>query len=747
MRRRLVSRQSARWTRSCLLILSIVILAPQWAPRPATAMGTDGQVVQGRTGDLGGVVAARVREANSARSGDTAPFSSFGWTDQTVSGPSPSMYVDIPGPGEVVFGLNTRLALVYSGSPALDRRRSWLSVSMNNTYVGSYLIKGGTSGPQTLTLAIPSNALVGNGYNHLELTFGLRDTSSPRACAADPALTATVYNTSAVTYDIRARDQSAFQPDLTQLPAPFISSTTSMPAHITVGLPPAPTDAELGGIGRVVARFGEDAADHPPTVSTTLAASLVASEPKGDLLLVGTPADNLAIAQLASTASVLFVGKVWRDAQGRPLPPDQGLIVEAPNPWDPHAAALMVTANGQEGIRRAAAVLSSAALRGLLHGTFTVVSTMPALPSSPPPLRGALSLFDLGVGSTTVEGSGEQATHVNFDLQQLPTAGVFTLSYGHGANIDPAASSVRIDLNNRPLASRSLGSGDPPRIRWRIPLPSDQLRLGSNVLTVRFFLTPLSAACVAPPYSSIWGIIDGSSVLTFSSTTSTTLPNLGDLPYPLVSGGDPRNTVLVVPPAVTEMGDTLNLAALLGAQSKVDAPHLMVLPSNRATPDLLRGRTVLLDGVLTSDPLVRGIQARLLSEMTVAGAPLPTTRSGTLGGATLDWSNAGIVEELPSPWDTTRIALYVSSGQSTLLSAVQQVLFNGALSGTVAIVDAAGHVQSFGARASVSSGVTTSTRRAVVRPIHFLTATGLGLLLFVLAAMAAREARRDRRML
>ncbi len=740
MRHKRISGHRRYWI---LSLLALLLLAPQWVPG-AVAAGQSAQHGSTRSHSQTGDVGA---DARHQKSSNLVVFSSLGWTAQSVSGSNSTLDLYIPGPGDVVFGQAARLSLVYSGSPALDARRSWVSVSVNNTYVWSHLIRGGSAGPATLNVHIPPSILIGNGYNHLQLSFGLRDTSSAGgvassgACANNTNLTATVYGTSSLAYDVRGRDQSAFQPDLAQLPAPFVSSGASVAARIAVGLPAAPTEVELTGGGQVVARFGEDAPAQPPTVTTTLAASLPRQAPLGTVLLIGTPRDNPVIARLAPTGPVLYIGEQWRDAEGRALPPDAGLVVETPNPWDPHGAVLMVTANGQEGIRRAAMVLGSASLRGLLHGSFALIPTEPALRPTPPLSQGTLTLDELGYQSPTLEGSGEHTTHVNFDLRRLPaTDGAFTLVYGHGANVDPVTSSVRVDLNGHPLASRPLGSGDPPRARWRIPLPADQLRLGTNVLTVRFFLGALGTTCFTPPSSSLWGVVDTSSILTLPSSRDSGSPDLSLLPYPLLVDGDPRGTILVAPATVAGMRDTFNLAALLGAQSNVDAPRFTILAADRATPDRLRGHTVVLDDVPPVDPLVRHIQSSLPLRVGAPGAALQLT--GAFAAVAREQSNVGVVEELPSPWDATQAAVFVSASQPALLPAAQRALFEGALNGTVATVDAAGRLQTFDSRAPAAT-TTAGTAAPPARPIRLLGFTGFGLLLFVFGATAVRGARRE----
>ena len=48
----------------------------------------------------------------------------------------------------------------------------------------------------------------------------------------------------------------------------------------------------------------------------------------------------------------------------------------------------------------------------------------------------------------------------------------------------------------QPISSRRLELHDAARVRWQVSLPADALRVGANVLTVRFFLqAPLVFEC------------------------------------------------------------------------------------------------------------------------------------------------------------------------------------------------------------------------------------------------------------
>ena len=95
------------------------------------------------------------------------------------------------------------------------------------------------------------------------------------------------------------------------------------------------------------------------------------------------------------------------------------------------------------------------------------------------------------------------------------------------------------------------------------------MHVGTNVVTVRFFLAAPGTTCMAPPASSVWAGIDPSSSLTLPPTQGTGYPDLSLLPFPMVVNGDLHQTLLIVPGRAAEAGvpsgETLNAAVLLGA--------------------------------------------------------------------------------------------------------------------------------------------------------------------------------------
>ena len=467
--------------------------------------------------------AAQVVRAPQAVRTSIVRFSSLGWTNQTVSGPSPSLDLYIPGPGDVSLGDHTTLTISYSRSGLLDGKHSFVAISINNVNIGGHVLVDGFHRPATFRLTVPANLLLSNGFNHLQLNFNLRDqlSATPMCGNTDPALSATIYGTSMLHYDVRRTTSSAFTPNLAMLPAPFVQPGASVPPHLLVSLPSRPSSAELTDAGWILARFGADGASAPPTVSALADAALsagTASANGASLLLVGTAGDNPAIGRIAVDAPIRLHDRLWRDAEDRPLPPTEGVILEARSPWNTSRAVLIASGNGQEAVRRAALVLASATLRRLLNGTYATLGTPPIVPATPP-ISSMSTLRNLGYNSVTLEGSGELSWHLNFDLQGSPThAGEFSLVFGHGSLPADAASSVRVDLNDQPIASRPLRTDDPIRQQWRMPLPIDALKAGTNVLNVRFFLAPLQPGCQTVTNLGLWATIDASSTLTRPET-------------------------------------------------------------------------------------------------------------------------------------------------------------------------------------------------------------------------------------
>jgi hypothetical protein len=303
----------------------------------------------------------------------------------------------------------------------------------------------------------------------------------------------------------------------------------------------------------------------------------------------------------------------------------------------------------------------------------------------------------------------------------------FTLNYGHSTSAAPGLSSVRVDLNGQPLASRPFSSHDPAYQSWNMSIPAGQLTVGTNVLTVRFFLDTAYSYCKMPASSSLWGTVDASSALMLPLKGSSTTPTLDLLPYPLLVNGSPNNTVLVVPSRTDQQHNALDLAMLLGAHAHVDTPQLSVMGANAAPEESLKNRTVVLDGVPRTNQLLARVEP-----YAPVRAPSSLDLSADTSGLTASIQEAGrvgILEEFASPWSAGHTVLVLSATEPALLPAIRRTALSGGLDGTVATIDPHGKVQSFNTHL-VTAGVPVGPEK---RPVMMLTMAGLATLLFITA--------------
>jgi hypothetical protein len=484
---------------------------------------------------------------------------------------------------------------------------------------------------------------------------------------------------------------------------------------------------DLTAAGWIVARFGADAPYSPPSVSVTSATTAFAGAATAgaNLLLVGTPLANPSIGTVAIRGPVQVRRGLWRDGGGTVLPSSTGVVLEARNPKDATRAVLIASGNGPEGVQRAAQALAGATMRQFLTGAFTLITTPPVV-LAPPSLPNTVALHDLGYSTITLQGTGVLGWHFNFDLQGSPRQdGAFTLDFGHGMRPAGVASSVSVSVNGQLVATRTLSNNDPVLVSWRVPLTADVLHAGTNTLNVNFFLAPSVEGCVQATNPGLWATIDSSSTLTRPPATSSDTAGLRGLPYPLLQNGNPDLTIIVTPDSLASDPGVLNLAVVLGTQSRVDTPGFTVMTAAQATPRLLGGHTVVLDGLPGTNSLLTHLQGSL---------PLRATADGRLVGESgvfahvmaTEQAGFGLVEAIRSPWDSTQTAIVVSGSQSKGLAVARQSLTAGSLSGSAAIVDLSGAARSVDTSMPVQLSQTTATAS---KPIQVLALGGLALAL------------------
>jgi hypothetical protein len=351
-------------------------------------------------------------------------------------------------------------------------------------------------------------------------------------------------------------------------------------------------------------------------------------------------------------------------------------------------------------------------------------------------VAGELTLAQLGQGTTTVQGYGEHVLRFTFDLHQPPARdGSLTLVFSHSATAVSALSSLRVDLNGQPLASRRFQAADALRTHWSMPLPADQLQPGANVVLVHVFLGSPEVSCSLPANDSLWAEVFGSSTVDVPASRAAANPDLRLLPYPLVVNGSPNNTALIVSDVTREQGNALELAVLLGAHSTVDTPSMTVVGARQVQPGLLKERTVVLDGLASTNPLVSRVAPYLPLR---ANPALELTGQATaLDASVRESGRVGIAEEFRSPWNATGLAVLFSATQAELLPRVREGAMAGDFGGTVAIVDSRGSAQWFDTVLRSPAAPHQSKR-----PIKALTVAGIVALLALVAVTTWDRRRR-----
>ena len=199
--------------------------------------------------------------------------------------------------------------------------------------------------------------------------------------------------------------------------------------------------------------------------------------------------------------------------------------------------------------------------------------------------------------------------------------------------------------------------------------------------------------------------------------------------------GNPDRTIIVLPDSLMDDPGALDLAVLLGAQTRVDAPAFRVLTADQATESILRGHTVILDGLPGTNRLLDQIQSRLplrsSADAQVLGGSAAAVRAtaGERGGF-------GLVEEFLSPWDSAQITVLISGSRTTMLSAARQAFASGNLTGTVALVDPSGRTRSIDT--GVKDQVLPATDTTSGRPIGAATLVVIVLAVLQVLIAAAR---------
>ncbi len=645
--------------------------------------------------------------SNSSTTNETGT-TSFALADLTgigdivLNGSSPSYSFFFPVPVEwKLSSMEMQLSLTHS---EVLRPDSTVTLLINNVPVESLQLTSSNIGPYTWDVNIPAKYLTGEAIN-VSFTGFMR--VSDNVCN-DIENSANWVNIASQSKVIFTYDPLSLNLGLTQYPYPFVRTRSLTADKVTVVIPDNATGAEMSSVFDVASSLGGMATWRGLNLSTLQEAQFSDDvKAKYDAILVGT-IDRLKLASLGVVWSLRIDSGKLVTPDNYYVPDSSGVIMIAQSPWNPDKAIVAITGFTQEGVTKAALAIRNSQFANLVRGQYAVIPSLPTdlTASKGDPNWVSTDFSALGYSDQTVHGIGEQRISIPLALPNgvQPKEIKVKLVFSHSPFVSTDRSYVVLNINGIPQEGLYLKSTNENRTEWTITVPANQLLPGKNKLEVLFDLHMVdNEICTDDYYDQAWAVLYRDSSVQVTFDTTAVQPDFSNYPSPFG-----KDTLVVVSPSMgdAERNGAFQLISQLGSMLGSQAQYVEMKTADEVTPADLKGHSLIIIGLPESNSYItEGLKSAPVQM-------LGTTRTlkTTLFDLTVaDGQPVGLVQEIISPWDSSRSALLVTGSSDQGLGWAEGLLSSTTtiqrMSGNIAIVDEKGGltlVNSFEPAKSVS---------------------------------------------
>ncbi len=569
---------------------------------------------------------------------------------------------------------SSHVKVVFQHSPNLLPERSSLNVLVNNRILRTIPLGKDTVTTTTLHIPIPANLL--KDRNTLAFQVDQHYTYKCEDPFSDELWTTLLEDTQLrLDYTL-----APSRPNLALFPYPLYDPLGYGATQVTYVAPADRlSDNSLSALGVVATRLGQYVSWRPLTTSVEDVSALRTDH---NLVLVGTPTENPAIAQLTESLPIPLQGGQFIDQASRtPYPEKTGILQFIQHPFHPAKTILIISGNSPAGVEAAGRLLVQNPTNRLLVGQSTVVDEFNVGPRHPYrawegflQLSGS-SFYDLGL--ETLTSRGITGLPLYYSLKRLPdlhfpggTKVKLKTVYSYSSQLDMTQSKLEILLNGKALKSVPLNDKNGKSLAdVTLEIPAEEFHT-FNDLEYKFHLYPEKYdLCNFVTDVHIWGTIHNSSVIDVPGEIKTALPDLGlinDGGFPFTGYQDLTEVAVVVPErlTLTELNTAIQILSRLGRESMSKAGiNLEVFHAN-SLPDAVRNNYhLIVVGTDNDSGLFKEIESKLAL---VLQGNRETLNRDNKALATLDYrSDQGILEQLISPWNNQRVVMLAYGATET----------------------------------------------------------------------------------
>ena len=434
-----------------------------------------------------------------------ASFESLGYTDEVLFSPYDSTRVLFSTPPNWIFPSEAELVLdidvFLSGDDAaafVEGNRGYIG-NLEITFNGQIIKNVNISevGSQSISIQIPTMALIPtrNDGRHELIIF----LDAAISCEYDLQSIVSVQSTSYFQMDYEVTPPEL---NLSKLPYPFYTRDTILPDQTYLIVPDDPSSKELQAAFNVAAGFGSmtgrDFNFQLLPVSQLLEYQLASS----NLIFVGKP------GAFASQLSIidLLIPIIDNQFDVEDQNNNDGIIQLVQSPWNSGKAVLVVSGNTVGAVDKAAKAVSTGEIFVNENPRVIFVASTNPEQLEPSALVEDITLKDLGYPNETISGIGTGGVDYQFNIskEQVDSKEAYIdLIYLHSGLLDYTISSMKVLLNDEPIASSLFTEETINLTTLHIDIPPNLLRFGENRLSVEANLIPYNS-CDVTGFSEYW---------------------------------------------------------------------------------------------------------------------------------------------------------------------------------------------------------------------------------------------------
>ena len=582
---------------------------------------------------------------------------------------------------------SSNIHLTFQHGSNLLPERSSLNVLVNNRILKSVPLGKNNITPTTLNIPVPPDLLKDNNILSYQVdqhyTYKCEDPFSEE-------LWTEVLPDSALTLNYGWKP---VHPDLAQYPFPLLDPLNNYtPTVVGYVVPTGASDQSLEAFGVVAAHLGQQAGwrAFKPYVGDESAL-----HSGNNVILIGTPEENQAISAVSQNLALPLSGGQFHDAQGATIPADAGVLQLVPNPYNPTRAVLIVSGNGPEGVKKAAHVLAQGSLNKILNGRSAIIKDYQKGGEYPYRAWDGFILKSgddfAGLDLPTQTSRGITALPIFYKLKMMPDlflpgktkVKVHTV-YSYASQLDASQSKLEVLLNGKAIKSIPLDDKAGKSLAdLTVEIPSEEFHT-YNDLEYRFHLYPEKYdMCRFVTDVHIWGTIHNTTYVEIPGEIKAPLPDVGlinDGGYPFTAYQDMSKTGLVLPDSVSQndLNAMLQFVTRLGRDSlshkgiELTAHHAATLPD-----DIKKDRNLVIIGQRDKNKLFGDVKDK--ASLLVDGTWNTLQEEQKTRVAQINYTpGQGIIEELLSPWNASRVALLITGQNDTALVRDAQLFQNDA---------------------------------------------------------------------